>query len=141
MKSRDLAFLFMTVLLGALGFLMLTPLTQGGGGGGGVGGTRILRQRRQIFDIDTKYNRQGSFHKEGLLRDHETGKLKPLLSRQISSTRHQYFTSENHDGFMLNVPLFDQQGRSCTSGAGCGSLFEGDVVRGIGGDTYSFISL
>lgn len=93
----------------------------------------------RLVNIDTKYNRHGSFSKIGLLRDNETGKMKPLLSRQISRDRHQYFTSENHDGFMLNVPLFDQSGRSCTNGAGCNSLFDGDRLRGIDGSKYQVI--
>lgn len=137
MKSRDIAlFLMSTLMVVFLYVLVMAP-----GNAPSRLRTSYVRGPSSLFNIDTKYNREGSFRKEGLLRDHETGKLKPLLSRQISSSRHQYFTSENHDGFVLNVPLFDQQGRSCTSGAGCGSLFDGDLVRGLDGGTYSFLSL
>lgn len=92
-------------------------------------------------NVDTKYNRAGSFDKVGVIRDHESGKLKPLLSRQISPTRHQYFTSENHDGFMMNMPLFDMSGRSCTSGAGCNDVWDGDGLKGIDGSHYSVLRM
>lgn len=91
-------------------------------------------------NVDTKYNRTGSFTKVGILRDYETGKTKPLLSRQVSSNRHQYFTSENHDGFLMNIPLFDMSGRSCTSGVGCNSIYDGDSLRGLDGSKYQVLN-